>query len=122
MVVPRAAQRGVRPYKYMDQKTYQTIETYRGAADTLYAVSGMVLFCFAKHDCDTKNIIIRNFIARSAMSLKGVFALWEISDFQNAWIIYRALTDRMFHLHSIGSKNDFTEFDDWSFFEQCKSQ
>ena len=106
----------------MEPKTYQTLETYKEVADNLYAVSGMVLFCIAKHDCDTKNIIIRNFIARSSMSLKSIFALWDINDFQNAWIIYRSLTDRMFHLHHIGTKNEFAEFDDWSFFEQYKSQ
>ena len=106
----------------MAPKTYQTIDTYRHAADSLYAVIGMVLFGFAKHNCDTKNIIIRNFIARSGISLKGVFALWDICDYQNAWVVYRGITDRMFHLHSIGSKNEFQEFDDWSFFEQYKSQ
>ncbi|MEW8372642.1 MAG: DUF5677 domain-containing protein [Candidatus Thiodiazotropha sp.] len=106
----------------MAQKTYQEIETYRQAADSLYAVCGMVLFCFAKNECDTKNIIIRNFISRSALSLKGVFALWDISDYHNAWIVYRGIMDRLFHLHSIGSNNEFQEFDDWSLFEQYKSQ
>lgn len=106
----------------MAEKQYQTIEVYRAAADALYAVSGMVLFSFAKHDCDTKNVIIRNFVARSAMTLKSVFSLWDNGDTQNAWVIHRALVDRMFHLHSLGVNDDFQAFDDWSFFEQFKSQ
>lgn len=106
----------------MAEKQYQTIEVYRAAADALYAVSGMVLFSFAKHDCDTKNVIIRNFVARSAMTLKSVFSLWDNGDTQNAWVIHRALIDRMFHLHSLGVNDDFQAFDDWSFFEQFKSQ
>ena len=108
--------------KDMAEKQYQTIEVYRAAADALYAVSGMVLFSFAKHDCDTKNVIIRNFVARSAMTLKSVFSLWDNGDTQNAWVIHRALVDRMFHLHSLGVNDDFQAFDDWSFFEQFKSQ
>ena len=32
------------------------------------------------------------------------------------------MTDRMFHLNDIGRKDAFTKFDDWSFFEQYKSQ
>lgn len=98
------------------------VELYRLAADALYAVSGMVLFSFAQHECDTKNIILRNFIARSAMTLKSVFALWDLSDFQNAWITYRGLVDRMFHLHHIGERDEFSAYDDWSFFEQYKAQ
>lgn len=106
----------------MEEKKYQLIEEYRKAADALYAVSEMMLFSFAKNECDTKNIIIRNFIARSTMTLKSIFALWDIRDFQNAWIIHRALIDRMFHLHSISANDEFSDFDDWSFFEQYKAQ
>jgi len=106
----------------MEAKIYQPAEIYRDAADTLYAVSGMTLFCFAKHECDTKNIIIRNFIARSAVTLKSIFKLWDAGDYHNAWVIHRALVDRMFHLHSIATNENFSEFDDWSFFEQYKAQ
>lgn len=106
----------------MAEEGYQEIESYRAAADALYAVKGMVLFSFAKNGCDTKNIIIRNFIARSAMTLKSVFSLWDNGDFQNAWVVHRALLDRMFHLHSLGVNDDFCAFDGWSFFEQYKSQ
>jgi hypothetical protein len=106
----------------MTEQEYQTPEVYRHAADALYAVSGMVLFSFARNDCDTKNIIIRNFVARSAITLKSIFALWDICDYQNAWVVHRALIDRMFHLHSIGVNDQFSVFDDWSFFEQYKAQ
>lgn len=106
----------------MEAKEYQSIEAYRSAADSLFAVSGMVLFSFARHECDTKNTIIRNFVARSALTLKSIFALWDIGDFQNAWVIHRALADRLFHLHSIGVNDEFAAFDDWSFFEQYKAQ
>lgn len=106
----------------MKEKEYQSLEVYRQAADALYAVSSMVLFSFAQNNCDTKNIIIRNFVARSAITLKSVFALWDICDFHNAWAIYRSLVDRMFHLHSIGKNDEFSAFDDWSFFEQYKAQ
>lgn len=106
----------------MESKTYQTLETYKEVADSLYAVSEIILFCFAKHNCNTKNIIIRNFIARSSISLKSILTLWDINDFQSAWIIYRSMIDRMLHLHDIGEKDTFTEFDDWSFFEKYKSQ
>lgn len=106
----------------MSELSYQPVEVYREAADALYAVSGMVLFSFAKHDCDTRNIIIRNCVARSATTLKSIFLLWDARDFHNAWAIHRSQVDRMFHLRSLGVNNDFSAFDDWSFFEQYKAQ
>lgn len=104
------------PKKYLKHDKYQL------AADSLYAVSGMILFSFAKHNCDTKNSIIRNFIARASMILKAIFKLWEISDYQDAWVIYRTLLDRLFHLYYLGEKNEFIEFDNWSFYKQYNSQ
>jgi len=105
-----------------EENKHLPFNEYRDGADSLYAVSAMILFSFGKHAVDTKDLIIRNFIARSAMMLKGIFKLWEISDYQDAWIIYRALLDRLFHLHDLGAKGEFCEFDDWSFFEQYKAQ
>ena len=103
-------------------KKYLAYDKYQLAADSLYAVSGMILFSFAKHDCDIKNTIIRNFIARSSMMLKAIFKLWEISDYPDTWVIYRALLDRLFHLYYLGEKNEFIEFHDWSFIKQYNSQ
>ena len=81
-----------------EPKNYLTFDEYRVGADSLYAVSGIILFSFAKNESDIKNQIIRNFVARAAMMLKGIFNLWEISDYQDAWIIHRGLLDRLFHL------------------------
>ena len=105
-----------------EPKKYLSFQEYRDGADSLYAVSGMILFSFAKHAIDTKDLIIRNSIARSAIMLKAIFKLWEIQDYQDAWVIHRALLDRLFHLHDLGAKGEFSEFDDWSFFEQYKAQ
>lgn len=105
-----------------EQKKYLEVNEYQDVADTLYAVSGMVLFSFANHKCDIKNLIIRNFIARGSMMLEAIFKLWKMSDYQDAWVIHRGLLDRLFHLHELGTKDEFCEFDDWSFFQQYKDQ
>lgn len=99
-----------------------SFEEYRNLINSLYEVSGMILQSFAKSKCDLKNLIIRNFIARVAMMLKAILKLYEIEDYQDAWIIHRALLDRLFHLKDLCDKNGFKDFDDWSFFEQYKAQ
>src|SRR5690606_33133983 len=103
-------------------KTYQSADVYRQAADALSGVIGMVLFSFAKQECDVKDTIICNFAARASMGLKGIFALWDLSDYQDAWTIHRTILDRLFHLHFIASNDQFEEFEAWSFFEQYKGQ
>lgn len=105
-----------------EPQKYRTLDEYRNVADTLYATCGMILLALENHNCSTKDILIRNFVARAAVGLKGIFALWDISDYQDAWMIHRSILDRMFHLRSIGDNDEFTVFDDWSFYEQYKAQ
>jgi hypothetical protein len=103
-------------------RTYLSPDEYRQAAETVSAVIGMVALSFAKHECGIKDIIIRNFAARSAIALKGVFALWDLEDYQDAWAIHRGILDRLFHLHHIATNDQFAAFEAWSFFEQYKGQ
>ena len=103
-------------------KIYLTEKEYSDAAEALYIVSGMILFAFAKNECSTKEIILRNFVARAAVSQKSIFSLHEAKDYTSAWVIHRTVLDRMFHLHSIGVNDEYEKFDDWSFFNQYKDQ
>ncbi|MBC2704864.1 DUF5677 domain-containing protein [Desulfobacula sp.] len=98
------------------------VDVYVKASEALYGVSGMVLFGFGKNEYSTKDRILRNFVAKSAVSLKSIFALWELSDYQSAWVIHRTVLDRLFHLHSIGKNGEYDIFDDWSVYQQYKAQ
>ncbi len=94
-----------------------SFEQYGQAADALHVLSGMLLFEFARHGeteatCDQ---IARNFIARADTMVRGIFRLWEINDHADCWILHRALLDRLFHLDELSQKNQFDEFNDWSF-------
>ncbi|MBG0757696.1 hypothetical protein [Vibrio cidicii] len=58
----------------MDQ--YRTIEEYNDVKDALVTMCGMLLFEFAKEpDLSVKDTILRNFLAKTSMSLNGIFAL-----------------------------------------------
>ena len=92
------------------------------AIDGFHGFCGMLLFEFARNNCEKKDIIIRNFIARTDMMVRGIMQLWGISDFQDCWILYRCLLDRLFHLYSIGENEQFDVFDDWSFIKQYEAQ
>jgi len=104
----------------MDQ--YRTIEEYNDVKDALVTMCGMLLFEFAKEpDLSVKDTILRNFLAKTSMSLKGIFALWEIENYQDCWAIYRAQMDRFFHLEHIAKHDEFELFDDWSTYRQFQA-
>lgn len=104
----------------MDQ--YRTIEEYNDIKDALVSICGLLLFEFAKEpSLDIKNTILRNFLAKTSMSLKGVFSLWEINNYQDCWAIYRAQMDRFFHLEHIAKYDEFQLFDDWSIYKQFQA-
>ena len=77
----------------------------------------MLLFELARHGeaALTRDLIVRNFIARADTMVRDIFRLWEIEDYGDCWIIHRALLDRLFHLHNLNDKDQFDLFDDWSF-------
>jgi hypothetical protein len=106
--------------KFEDSE-YRSIQEYREAIDAFHGFCTLVLLAFAKHDCDIKDTIIRNLIARTDMMVRGVLRLWDIADFQDCWILYRCLTDRLFHLVHLGKTGEYQLFDDWSFCEQFKA-
>jgi hypothetical protein len=94
-----------------------SFEEYIKAADALHVLCGMILFEFARHaeSAVTQDVIARNFVARADMMVQGVFKLWEIEDYADCWILHRALLDRLFHLHELNPKGQFSAFGDWSF-------
>jgi hypothetical protein len=100
---------------YADQ--HLSAEQCNEAADALHVLSGMLLFEFARHNetASTRDLIVRNFIARADTMVRAILRLWEIKAYGDCWIIHRALLDRLFHLHALNVANQFDLFDDWSF-------
>ncbi|OEF94667.1 DUF5677 domain-containing protein [Vibrio splendidus] len=101
---------------------YRTIEEYTEIKEALVTMCGLFLFEFDKEsDLEVKDIMLRNFLAKSLMSLKGVFVLWGIKNYQDCWAIYRAQMDRLFHLEHIANRDEFQLFDDWSIYKQAQA-
>ena len=67
------------------------------------------------HQCDTKNRIIQNFVARTNMMLRSVMALWDLSNIRIVGTLHRCLVDRLFHLFALGKNGAYEAFDGWSF-------
>lgn len=95
---------------------YLSVEQCKEAADALHVLSGILLFEYARHnEASARNLITRNFIARADTMVRGIFELWEITDYGDCWVLHRCLLDRLFHLHALNDRNQFDSFEDWSF-------
>jgi hypothetical protein len=102
----------------VEAKDYLPVESYKGALEAFHVVCALILFEFARQNLDTRDTIIRNFVARTDMTMRAVFRLYDIRDFQDCWILYRCLLDRLFHLYHLDAHNQFEVFEEWSFIEQ----
>jgi len=100
---------------------YLNYEEYNKIFEITEGITGFILFEFANHVGIIKNTIIRNFIARSISSLKGVFKLWEVKDYQDCWAINRCMLDRLFHLHYLSKTGSYETFEKWSFIKQYEA-
>lgn len=96
-------------------------EQYRSVLDALHTITGVVLFEFARESRNTRDTILRNLVARADRLAAAVFALWDMEDYQDCWILHRCLLERFFHLVDLQETNGFEAFEAWSFLEQFKA-
>ena len=96
-----------------DNKTYAPVERFHDAVDILDKFSTVLLFELAKNASTTKDIIIRNFIARSIVSLKGIMKLWDLKDYHDCWILFRKeFKDRLnpdFYTDTVQQKEKYND-------------
>jgi hypothetical protein len=97
---------------------YPPQESYTEALGAFHAISGTILFEFARQEPSTRNDIICHFVARTDTMVRGVFCLWDIQDYQDCWILNRCLLDRLFHLVHLHEDDQFEVFEAWSFLQQ----
>ena len=100
------------------ENKYLGFEQYNNLFNIFYKFIIIILFEFKKYNLKTKDIIIKNFISRSIVSLKSILELWKICDFQNCWIIFRCILERLFLLRDLQDSSSYEIFDKWSFKQQ----
>jgi len=98
----------------METREYPPVEAYEEAVKILEVFTKIVLFGFAgQQPPETKDKIIRNFIARSIVTLRSILELWKIQAYADCWVLHRCVVDRLFHLKSLAKDKAFDLFDDW---------
>lgn len=78
----------------------------------------MMVFSFDTTELTTKDIILRNFLAKSISQLRTIKLLNNSGQLLDCYIIYRSMVDRLGHLYYLERTNSYQDFDDWSFLRQ----
>ncbi len=97
---------------------YLPVQKYANISSTFHITAGILLLELAHEKCDIRDIIIRNCIARADMTSAAIFRLWDLQDYQDCWVLFRCLVDRLFHLWQLSHNDEFEIFEEWSFLEQ----
>ena len=106
----------------MDKTTYLSPDDYERAIGVLRSFTKMaLLWLVAKGPDNLKHHIITNFIARGAVCLDSIHLLWTAGNYQDCWVLHRALVDRLIHIKDLIDQDQFEEFERWSFQRQYQS-
>lgn len=91
------------------------VDSFSQAIETLRIFCGMVLLDFSRHSSGgLRDRIIRGFIARGMTCTDSILNVWQHGSDEDAWILHRALLDRLFHLRYLVEGNTFTAFEEYS--------
>ena len=106
----------------IDKTTYLSPDDYARAINVLRIFTKRAFLWLSEKSADNlKHQIIINFIARGVVCLDSIHLLWTAGDYQDCWVLHRALVDRLIHIRDLIDHDQFEEFERWSFQRQYQS-
>lgn len=106
----------------LEIEQYGSEEGFRRAFEDLHKLFAPILSNFVRQECGTRDLIIRNFIARVDSLTRSIMTLWNIGSYSDCWILHRCLLDRLFLLTHLCESDEFEDFDDWQFVQEYEAQ
>lgn len=83
--------------------------------ERLEVVSKWLLLRLAQKASTKKDIYLRNSIAKNISLLRAIEVLFEKRQFNQAYIVFRSLLDRLVYLYYLHDNNLFDQFEEWTF-------
>ena len=100
----------------IDNTRYLTVDEYDQAIETMKGFSTLAIsWARTENEGNLRTEIIGNFIARGTVLLDSIRTLWGVGNYQDCWILHRALIDRVIHILDLIDQDAFEEFERWSF-------
>lgn len=98
-----------------NKEILELIESYK-------RLTKFVLLTFDQSSLNTKNQILRNFIAKSHSLINSISILLKEEQEGEAMALYRLLIERYFYLEYLHKTNSYQAFKDWSFIKTFESR
>ncbi len=83
--------------------------------DRMEIISKWLLLRLAERAEFKRDIYLRNAIAKNLSLLRSIEKLHSEKQFNQAWILFRSLLDRLVYLYYLNDNNLYEAFDDWTF-------
>lgn len=104
--------------KVVGPQTPLTGTSYPNALNMFEEYVTLVLHDLGEHSNQVRDVIIRNFIARTFVTLKSIVYLWRTGANADCWALLRCMVDRFVYLVSLARTDSFEAFEKWSFRKQ----
>lgn len=95
-------------------------EHYQNIIQKSEIITNWLLLALADKVENKKDIYLRNSIARCHTLLNSISALYYIKSYNDGWILYRSMLDRLIYLIHLEKTNSYEVFDAWTYVKAYK--
>ena len=78
-------------------------------------IKTILLFELAEKCEEEKDIFLKNTLAKTSSLLQSINLLNDSENYNDGWILYRALTDRLAHVYYLEKNNSYEDFSKWTY-------
>lgn len=90
--------------------------------EKIEVIDKWLLLKLATDATSPKDRYLRNSIAKSISLLKSINNEFTRQSYNEGWILFRALIDRLVYIYYLKDNNKFEEFEEWSFIQYFEHQ
>jgi hypothetical protein len=95
---------------------------YAEIIEKIEVLDKWLLLKLANDATSQKDRYLRNSIAKSITLLKSINSEYSRQSYNEGWILFRSLIDRLVYIYYLKDNNKFEEFEEWSFIKFFEHQ
>ncbi len=98
------------------------IDHYCSLADAVRRIASIVSTALLGHAGEPRNRVARILLARASRTLHSLELAWRAGNYEDCWVLFRALLERFFTLEELHHTDEFEEFEAWSFVQRFEAR
>lgn len=91
---------------------------YSEVIEKIDIISKWLMLKLTEKISSQKEIYLRNSLAKNVCLLKSILLLSQSNAYNDGWILYRSLVERLVYIYYLTEKDYFELFDEWSFIKK----